>query len=70
MKAEILRKLDEHLKSLIGKPELTNEEYMLLRSELDRIEMKEAQAAAKLRVSERNDALQTMLDVLKTMEGE
>ena len=48
MKAEIVRKMNEHIEMLLNKPELTNEEYMILHDKLREIKHAEDEAARLL----------------------
>lgn len=48
MKADIVRKMNEHIEMLLQKPELTNEEYMILRDKLFEIKHAEDEAARQI----------------------
>lgn len=43
MKDEIINKLDEHVKQILSKPVITNEEYALLREKLTELPAKNNQ---------------------------
>ena len=48
MKEKLVAKLDEHIAHLIEKPELTNEEYVIIRERLREIKYAEEEAARRL----------------------
>ena len=48
MKEKIVNKLNNHIDSLLEKPELTNEEYMILKEKLREIKYAEEEAARKI----------------------
>ena len=48
MKEKLLAKVDEHIERLLEKPELTNEEYGIIRDRLREIKYAEEEAARKL----------------------
>lgn len=48
MKEKIIAKMDEHIARILEKPELTNEEYGILRDRLREIKWAEEEAARKL----------------------
>lgn len=48
MKEKLVAKVDEHINRLLDKPELTNEEYGIIRDRLREIKYAEEEAARKL----------------------
>lgn len=47
MKEKLIAKLDEHVERLMEKPELTSDEYMILKERLREIRFSEEEAARK-----------------------
>lgn len=47
MKTKLIAKLDEHIDRLLEKPELTNEEYRILKERLADIRFEEMEAARR-----------------------
>lgn len=48
MKEKILAKVDEHINRLLEKPELTNEEYMILKERLRELKWAEEETARRI----------------------
>lgn len=48
MKEKILAKVDEHINRLLEKPELTNEEYAILKERLKEIKWAEEETARRI----------------------
>ena len=48
MKEKILAKVDEHINRLLEKPELTNEEYMILKGRLQELKWAEEETARRI----------------------
>lgn len=48
MKERILAKVDEHINRLLEKPELTNEEYMILKERLRELKWAEEETARRI----------------------
>lgn len=61
MKEKIVQKLDEHISRLLEKPELTNEEYAIIRDRLREIKYAEEEAARRL---EWEDKFKPMLETI------
>lgn len=52
MKEEIRAKMEAHVKSILKKPIITDQEYMLIAGYLSKIECEEAQAESKKQAEE------------------
>lgn len=61
MKEKIIAKMDEHIDRLLAKPELTNEEYGIIRDKLREIKYAEEEAARRL---EWEDKFKPMLETI------
>lgn len=48
MKEKIVAKVDEHINRLLEKPELTNEEYMILKERLRELKWAEEETARRI----------------------
>lgn len=53
MKEKLVNKLDEHINRLLEKPELTNEEYGIIRDRLREIKFAEEEAARRMELEQR-----------------
>lgn len=53
MKEKIIAKMNEHIDRLLAKPELTNEEYGIIRDKLHEIKWAEEEAARRLEWEEK-----------------
>lgn len=70
MKEKIVAKVDEHINRLLEKPELTNEEYMILKVRLDEIRMAEREAKYDLERKGETQKLYKMIgDLMGTFGG-
>lgn len=69
MKEKIVAKVDEHIKRLLEKPELTNEEYMILKGRLDEIRMAEREAKYELERKAESERLRKSLLGMTSMIG-
>ena len=61
MKEKMMAKLDEHIARLLEKPELTNEEYSIIRDRLREIKYAEEEAARKLEWEEKFKPMMEMV---------
>ena len=61
MKEKIVAKLNNHIDSLLEKPELTNEEYMILKEKLREIKYAEEEAARKIDWEQKMKELTTLM---------
>lgn len=57
MKEKLVAKVDEHINRLLAKPELTNEEYAILKERLREIKFAEEEAARKLELDKKMSEL-------------
>lgn len=64
MKAEIVKKTDEFIRSLLDKPSLSLEEYRILDKKLDEIKFAEAEAARRISQEESERRMKAMVDAL------
>ena len=61
MKEKLVAKTDEHISRLLEKPELTNEEYAILKERLREIRFAEEEAARRIEWDTKIKDLTTML---------
>lgn len=61
MKEKILAKVDEHINRLLEKPELTNEEYAILKERLKEIKWAEEETARMINWEEKFKPLMEMV---------
>ena len=66
MKERILAKVDEHINRLLEKPELTNEEYAILKERLKEIKWAEEEAARRI---EWEDKLKPVMEMVFNPHG-
>ena len=61
MKEKIRAKMEAHVKSIIEKPIITDQEYMLIAGYLSKLEMEESQEESKKRLEEQQKQFQKKL---------
>lgn len=66
MKNKIRDKMESHVRSILDKPIISNEEFMLLSNYLSKLEFEEQQEENKRRSEESNKRLKAMTDMLGT----
>lgn len=64
MKDKIRLKMESHVQTILDKPIITNEEYMLISAFLGKLELEEQQEENKRRSEESNKRLKAMTDML------
>ena len=66
MKEKIVAKVDEHINRLLEKPELTNEEYMILKERLRELKWAEEETARRI---EWEDKLKPVMEMVFKPSG-
>ena len=64
MKEKILAKMEAHVKTIIDKPIITNEDYMLIAGYLAKIEFDEQQEASKKSLAESQERLKNAMSMI------
>lgn len=64
MKEKILAKMEVHVKSILDKPIISNEEYALIAGYLAKIEMDEMQEKQKRQMDESQERLKSAMTLL------
>lgn len=69
MKAALIKKTDDYILSLLAKPELTHEEYLVLDAKLNEIRAKEEAAARQLEMQDTERKMHHILNLLMAGAG-
>lgn len=64
MKDKILAKMEAHVKSIIEKPIITNEDYMLIAGYLSKIQFEEQEEERKKNIAESQEKLKSAMSLI------